>query len=421
MSIKGKLNRLKNHIVKENEDISKNVEPSVRVEEEIPFLDKWEEFGAKPFYFDGAYCMVRKVEYPLDYQHGLYSFSKLKDVIEMWNSSPLKHPLSAKGHSPSDLFFFDTETTGLGGGVGNTIFLLGHARVQEDRVVLTQHFLPNPGSEIALYQSFLTSVDYTTLVTYNGKSFDWPQVKTRHMLIRDSLPKLPDFGHFDLYHAARRLWKNKLDSVRLSNVEKEILDIKRIDDVPGYLAPILYFDYVENQVPDGIFGVMRHNEIDILSLLTLYIHLSGIVILNEKNKYTSDKYEVARWLEALGETRKAQELYEQVVDVDSEKELKAKLALAYLSKKENKMEQAVSLFFEVHEKGDTPDAIVASLELAKFYEHKVKDYVTALDFAKSAFSRWKELSHFGNKTKNAKSEADFEKRIARISKKLQNN
>src|SRR5690606_5214719 len=213
----------------------------------------------------------------------------------------------------------------------------------------------------------------------------------------------------------------KLDSVRLSNVEKEILDIKRIDDVPGYLAPILYFDYVENQVPDGIFGVMRHNEIDILSLLTLYIHLSGIVILNEKNKYTSDKYEVARWLEALGETRKAQELYEQVVDVDSEKELKAKLALAYLSKKENKMEQAVSLFFEVHEKGDTPDAIVASLELAKFYEHKVKDYVTALDFAKSAFSRWKELSHFGNKTKNAKSEADFEKRIARISKKLQNN
>lgn len=421
MSIKGKLNRLKNHIVKENEDISKNVEPSVRVEEEIPFLDKWEEFGAKPFYFDGAYCMVRKVEYPLDYQHGLYSFSKLKDVIEMWNSSPLKHPLSAKGHSPSDLFFFDTETTGLGGGVGNTIFLLGHARVQEDRVVLTQHFLPNPGSEIALYQSFLTSVDYTTLVTYNGKSFDWPQVKTRHTLIRDSLPKLPDFGHFDLYHAARRLWKNKLDSVRLSNVEKEILDIKRIDDVPGYLAPILYFDYVENQVPDGIFGVMRHNEIDILSLLTLYIHLSGIVILNEKNKYTSDKYEVARWLEALGEIRKAQELYEQVVDVDSEKELKAKLALAYLSKKENKMEQAVSLFFEVHEKGDTPDAIVASLELAKFYEHKVKDYVTALDFAKSAFSRWKELSHFGNKTKNAKSEADFEKRIARISKKLQNN
>lgn len=420
MSIKGKLNRLKNHIVKDEEVKSKPVSSSVNLEE-IPFFEKWKEFGAQAFFFDDTYCMVRKVEYPLDYQHGLYSFSKLKDVIEMWNSSSLKHPLSAKGHQLSDLFFFDTETTGLGGGTGNTIFLLGHARVQEDRVVLTQHFLPNPGSEVALYQSFLSSVDYTTLVTYNGKSFDWPQVKTRHTLIRDALPNLPDFGHFDLYHAARRLWKNKLDSVRLSNVEKEILDIKRDGDVPGYLAPILYFDFVENQVPDGIFGVMRHNEIDILSLLTLYIHLSGVVMLNEKNKYTSDKYEVARWLEALGETSKAQELYEQVVDVDSDKEMKAKLALAFLSKKEKKLEEAMKLFFEVYEQGDAHDAVVASVELAKYFEHHLKDYETAWDFANSGYLKWNETKISGNKTKNVKIEAEFEKRIARITRKLQNS
>ncbi|MEH7224343.1 ribonuclease H-like domain-containing protein [Bacillus sp. JJ1566] len=420
MSIKGKLNRLKNHIVKEDVEKAKSVNLPV-ILDEIPFLDKWKAFGAQPFYFDGTYCMVRKVEYPLDYQHGLYTFSKLNDCIEMWNSSTIKHPLSAKGHQLSDLFFFDTETTGLGGGTGNTIFLLGHARVHENKVVLTQHFLPNPGAEIALYQSFLSSVDYTTLVTYNGKSFDWPQVKTRHTLIRDALPKLPDFGHFDLYHAARRLWKNKLDSVRLSNVEKEILNIKRDGDVPGYLAPILYFDFVENQVPDGIFGVMRHNEIDILSLLTLYVHLSGVVILNEKNKYTSDKYEVARWLEALGETKKAQELFEQVVDVDSEKETKAKLALAFLSKKEKKLEEAMKLFIEVHENGDDQDAVIAGIELAKYYEHHMKDYETAWDFANSGYMRWKEAINSGNKTKNAKLENEFEKRISRIGRKLQNN
>ncbi|WP_010284042.1 ribonuclease H-like domain-containing protein [Bacillus timonensis] len=420
MSIKGKLNRLKSHIVKEEEVKTKPVSSSV-VLEKIPFLDKWKEFGAEPFYFDDTYCMVRKVEYPLDYQHGLYSFSKLNDVIEMWDSSSLKHPLSAKGHQLEDLFFFDTETTGLGGGTGNTIFLLGHARVHEDRVVLTQHFLPNPGSEVALYQSFLSSVDYTTLVTYNGKSFDWPQVKTRHTLIRDALPNLPDFGHFDLYHAARRLWKNKLDSVRLSNVEKEILDIKRDGDVPGYLAPILYFDFVENQVPDGIFGVMRHNEIDILSLLTLYIHLSGVVMLNEKNKHTSDKYEVARWLEALGEIAKAQKLYEQVVDVDSDKEMKAKLALAFLSKKEKKLEEAMKLFFEVSERGDDQDAVVACVELAKYYEHHRKDYELALDFTKNGYLKWQMSKNSGNKTKNMKIECEFEKRIARISRKLQNS
>lgn len=418
MSIKGKLNRLKNHIVKEEGVKQKPVEPSVYLEE-IPYLDKWKEFGAEPFYFDGTYCMVRKVEYPLDFQHGLYSFTQLNDVIELWNNSLLNHPLSAKGHQVSDLFFFDTETTGLGGGTGNTIFLLGHARVQKDRVVLTQHFLPNPGSEVALYQSFLSSVDYTTLVTYNGKSFDWPQVKTRHTLIRDALPKLPEFGHFDLYHAARRLWKNKLESVRLSSVEKEILEIHRDGDVPGYLAPILYFDFVENQVPDGIFGVMRHNEIDILSLLTLYIHLSGAVILDEKNKYTTDKYEVARWLEALGETSKAQELYKQVVDVDSEKEIKAKLALAFLSKKEKKHEEAIKLFGEVHENGAEHDSVLASIELAKYYEHYLRDYNIAFDIANSGYVKWKEIKDPGNKTKNEKMENEFQKRLARITRKLQ--
>ncbi|WP_077618550.1 ribonuclease H-like domain-containing protein [Bacillus sinesaloumensis] len=422
MSIKSKLNRLKNHIVREEEIKTTPSKPKVEEGlEEIPFLDKWKEFGAEPFFFDGKYCMVRRVVYPLNYQHGLYSFSSLKEVIEMWNTTTLKHPLSAKGHQLSDLFFFDTETTGLGGGTGNTIFLLGHARVQGDKVILTQHFLPNPGSEVALYQSFLTSVDYTTLVTYNGKSFDWPQVKTRHTLIRDALPKLPEFGHFDLYHAARRLWKNKLDSVRLSNVEKEILEIKREGDVPGYLAPILYFDFVENHDPDGIFGVMRHNEIDILSLLTLYIHLSGAVILNEKHKYTSDKYEVARWLEALGETTKAQELYEQVVEVDSDKEMKAKLAMAYLLKKEKKYSSAMELFIEVHEKGDDTDAVAASIELAKYFEHQIKNYETAIDFANSGFMRWEVSNKTSNKTKNAKLTMEFEKRIKRLTKKLRNS
>ncbi|MFT4414169.1 ribonuclease H-like domain-containing protein [Fredinandcohnia humi] len=419
MTIKGKLNRLKNHIVKEEKAPTSVV--TVADHEEIPFLDRWREFGAEPFYFDGSYCFVRKVEYPLDYQHGLYSFSKLNDVVEMWESTNIKHPLSSKGHDSSDLFFFDTETTGLGGGTGNTIFLLGHARVNGDRIILTQHFLPNPGAEVALYQSFLSSVDYTTLVTYNGKSFDWPQVKTRHTLIRDALPKLPEFGHFDLYHAARRLWKNKLESVRLTNVETEILEIKRENDVPGYLAPILYFDYVENKIPDGIFGVLHHNEIDILSLVTLYIHLSGVVVLSEKENLITEKYEVARWLQALGESSRAQKLYEQVVNEENPDEMKAKIALAFIYKKENKLEDAMKLFYEVYENVDEKDSIFAGIELAKYYEHHQKDYQKAWNFAQGSFIKWKAISDQGAIGKKQNIGDDFEKRIQRLKRKLQNS
>ena len=111
-------------------------------------------------------------------------------------------------------------------------------------------------------------------MTYNGKSFDWPQVKTRHTLVRDHVPKLPPFGHFDLYHAARRLWKHRLERLKLAVVEEEILGIHRKDDIPGYLAPMIYFDFVESGQPDGMLGILKHNENDILSLVTLYTHLT---------------------------------------------------------------------------------------------------------------------------------------------------
>ncbi|PNB46269.1 hypothetical protein C1X64_36925, partial [Pseudomonas sp. GW456-E7] len=89
--------------------------------------------------------------------------------------------------------------------------------------------------------------------------------------IRDRLPKLPEFGHFDLLHGARRLWKHKMDRVSLGTVEKEELGIRRQEDTPGYLAPMLYFHFVKAQEPDLLKGVLHHNEMDVLSLISLYI------------------------------------------------------------------------------------------------------------------------------------------------------
>ncbi|MDQ7863152.1 ribonuclease H-like domain-containing protein [Peribacillus frigoritolerans] len=131
----------------------------------------------------------------------------------------MEHPLSAKGVKSEDLFFFDTETTGLGRRSGQYHFFTWLCVLEGEEVVVKQHILPQPGSEIPLYQSFLENINYETLVTYNGKSFDWPQLKTRHTLIKEHVPKLPEFGHFDLYHASRRLWRNKLERVKLSAVE----------------------------------------------------------------------------------------------------------------------------------------------------------------------------------------------------------
>jgi uncharacterized protein len=379
MSLKNKLNRLKPHISGGAPAVD-NIFPPESSRIEIPFLPKWESENVTPYLLDQDYCLIREVKYPLSQKHGHYHFHDFLTAVDIWNNQPINHPLSAEGHRAEELFFFDTETTGLGGGVGNTIFLLGYASVIGENLVLRQHILPHPGAEVPLYKSFLEKVNYKTLVTYNGKSFDWPQVKTRHTLVRDHVPKLPAFGHFDLFHAARRLWKHKLDRLKLAVVEKDVLGIERIDDIPGYLAPMIYFDFIESKQPDGMIGIIKHNEIDILSLVTLYTHLTFQLCGMDTSQTRKETFEVGRWYASLGEKAEAKKVLTKLVEGSDFTSLQAKLTLAYQFKKEQDWESSLPLFLEVAETEDHQLSIDACVEASKIYEHKLKDYKLALDY-----------------------------------------
>lgn len=389
-SLRNKINRLKPHLgaVKSGDDGPRRADAAEEKGQdiEIPYLEQWKNMNAKPYFFDGDYCLVREKRFPLELKHGKYRLGQFLDAVSAWNRRDISHPLSAKGFSPEDLFFFDIETTGLGGGTGNIIFLLGQASVEDGEIVLKQHFLPRPGAEVPLYQSFLESIDYTTLVTYNGRAFDWPQVKTRHTLIREHLPRLPSFGHFDLFHAAKRLWRHKLERLKLSVVEEEVLGIKRENDIPGFLAPMIYFDYVERQDPEGIFAVMEHNEKDILSLITLYTHLTFQLLAMDEKQTDQEVYEVGRWYAYLGETEAAADTFAQIADGNGLASDKAKLALSLQRKKQNDWSEAATLWKEVAECGDKNLAFQACIELAKYYEHREKNIAEALYFAKKAES-----------------------------------
>ncbi|MCM3652070.1 ribonuclease H-like domain-containing protein [Metabacillus litoralis] len=414
MSLKNKLNRMKKHVVREESKTT----ITEQVELNDPLEQVWKDFQTTIFSFDDQKCLIREVSYPLDYQHGHYQLGEFHQIVSMWNESDSTHPLSCKGHEASDLFFFDTETTGLGGGAGNTIFLLGQAQVFSDRVVVKQHLLPKPGNEIALYQSFLQGINSKTLVTYNGKAFDWPQVKTRHTLIRDSVPSLPAFGHFDLFHAARRLWKNELESVRLSNVESEILNITRENDIPGFLAPMIYFQFVKEQHPSIITGVLKHNEIDVLSLITLYIHLSLKLLKTNHEANSAEHFEIARWLEYVGDKDAAFTAYQSLMEKGTNKEIEAKFAVAHHYKKEKHWEKAVATWKAIIDSASNGVTVrKAAIELAKYYEHKEKNYQEALYFSEQVYTLLQEVELVSaHSEKN-----EIEKRINRLKRKYSNN
>ncbi|MDQ0197557.1 ribonuclease H-like domain-containing protein [Neobacillus ginsengisoli] len=385
MSLKNKLNRLKPHLSVglREEKITKFAESAAI---KVPFRESWEKVNVFPYVLDQNYCLIREVRYPLSQQHGHYRFSDFQAAVKLWNTGKISHPLSANGHRAEELFFFDTETTGLGGGVGNTIFLLGYASIIGNQLILRQHILPNPGAEVPLYQSFLENVNYKTLVTYNGKSFDWPQVKSRHTLVREHVPMLPAFGHFDLFHAARRLWKHKLERLKLAIVEKEVLGVERVDDIPGFLAPMIYFDFIESKQPDGMIGILKHNEIDILSLVTLYTHLTFQLCGMDKKQTRKESFEVGRWYHALGENHEAEKVLTKLGKGSDLTSFQAKLTLAYQRKKEKEWEKARILFADVVNSGDPQMMLEACIELAKIHEHRLKDFKIAIDYCQKAIN-----------------------------------
>ncbi len=164
--------------------------------------------------------------------------------------------------------FLDTETTGLSGGAGTTVFMVGLGFVDGEELVLEQVFLRSFAEErAALRQVAQRLQEHPLQVTFVGKSFDRHRLAARMTLHRLEHAML-DPRHLDLFHVARRAWKHELPDTRLRTVEEHKLGFVRHDDLPGSEAPRAWLDWLR----DGsgrVDRVMEHNRLDVLSLVAL--------------------------------------------------------------------------------------------------------------------------------------------------------
>ncbi|HEY2735243.1 MAG TPA: ribonuclease H-like domain-containing protein [Polyangiales bacterium] len=168
----------------------------------------------------------------------------------------------------SRALFLDTETTGLAGGTGTVAFLVGLARFDEGAFTIEQLIVPELGRERPVLSRLAECIaGASCLVTYNGKSFDWPLLRTRYVLNRMTPPPLA--AHVDLLHAARAVWKERLASVRLTEVEREILRFEREHDIPGSEIPARYFAYLRDGAAERLSPVLEHNQNDLIALAAL--------------------------------------------------------------------------------------------------------------------------------------------------------
>ena len=168
----------------------------------------------------------------------------------------------------SPLILIDTETTGLGSGTGTLPFLVGIGTWQGEHFVTRQLLLPEQSDEAGYLEAVARLIPPDAcLVTYNGRSFDWPLLVTRYRLHGQAAPTYA--AHLDLLPLARALWRHRLADARLASVEAAICGVRRAHDLPGGLVPARYLDYLRSGHGGLLREVLEHNRQDVVSMALL--------------------------------------------------------------------------------------------------------------------------------------------------------
>ena len=276
------------------------------------------------------------------------------------------------GSTPTQrLVFIDTETTGLSGGAGTKVFQVGICWFDGQDIAVYQSLLTDPGAEREFLEAFIAEVPSDAiLVSYNGKSFDLPLLATRLRMnrLRDSLVGLP---HVDLLYSIRRAYRKSWPQCTLKAAESRLLGVKRVDDLPGAMAPEAWKAFVLGRAFKPVADVLSHNKQDILSLAGLAIVITDI--FRNPESYDADLCGVANaWRDH--DLTTAESILRRCGDDD----IAARLQLAEHIRQQYGYDEAVELWQVLAAKHR---CTVSLRRLAIYYEHYKKDPAVAHHYA----------------------------------------
>ncbi|MEO7192812.1 MAG: ribonuclease H-like domain-containing protein [Vicinamibacterales bacterium] len=368
---------------------------------------------------DGGACVMVDRRYPADKSHGR---RRIEHCMPS-DGAPI-HLFDRRIAPTSDwrrrMIFFDTETTGLSGGAGTLAFLVGCGWFDDEGFTVRQFFLAGPSGERALLEALgAILADASLLVTFNGRSFDVPLMETRWAFHR-SAAATDDVPHFDMLPPARRLWSRRdagpdTEGCSLSSLERRVLDVHRVGDVPGFEMPARYFQFLRSGNAALIEGVLEHNRYDIVSLAAVMAHALWLVEEGpEACREPAEQAALGGIYERSGNVERAVQCYEMaIVRADAEVQRTALARLAVIFRREGRHDDAARSWqgiLDLVPRGRrtlTPQEQRAVEALAVHHEHRARDLPSAHRYARALEA---------HATGRLKSETD--RRLQRIERKL---
>lgn len=318
--------------------------------------------------------------------------------IALSHLPPLALARMGYDNGPLDIqrtLFLDTETTGLSGGAGTVAFLVGLGFIENNQFVVEQYMMRDYSDEPELLAAVADRMArHDVVVTFNGKTFDMPLLHSRFTINR-MRDQWTDLTHLDLLHPARRLWRRRLGSCKLSNLEDKVLRRGRVDDLPGAEVPERFFQYLKTGDDSLLEDVLLHNKLDILSLGALLTALADAYRAPSEQLEIADLYSMGIAMERIGDPDEAVLCYDRAGRLPSVQSIaslrgaryaaEADMALSLICKRRGDWTQAERIWRKLSDKNQL--AARPLTELAKLYEHKRRDPLTALQFTDRALMR----------------------------------
>jgi len=321
-------------------------------------------------------------------RHRRYGSVDISDLAGL--PGDLLNPLSGgeiPDSPPAKWAFLDTETTGLA--AGSCAFLIGVGSIDSSGFRLRQFFLRDYADEPSLLARLSEHLaQFDVLITYNGKSFDQPLLEGRYRLARIPHP-FARMAHLDLLFGARRLWKLRLDSCRLVDLENQILGVEREGDLPGEMIPYCYLEFLRTRQAFELVPIFHHNALDILSLacLTAIVPFAFLSPDGALVRHGADLIGVARWLLDAGRREESLALFRRAVDKGLPDHLLFRTLwdIAALERRSGRADASLAILTDLAATRN-PYRARALAELAKHYEHNERSYSMALEMTRAALA-----------------------------------